>query len=372
MNSCPSIDADDEGILALARPEIRALKPYASARALASSAGILLNANENPWPPTGDDGLELNRYPDPQPSDLRDELATRYAVNSDEILITRGSDEGIDLLIRTFCRAGVDRVMICPPCFGMYGLSARVQGAEVIEVPLLDQGDQWNLDYEAICAERPVRLMFLCSPNNPTGHEIKSEMVEALCQRQRGHGLVIVDEAYIEFSTSDSMTDMIERYPNLVVLRTLSKAYALAGCRIGALISRPAVVNLLRRIIAPYPLPTPSVAAARRALAEPARFDQQLAALHAEKDRLIEALSSLSSIVRLWPGQANFVLIRVDDADALIEAAAQAGIRLRNQSAQPGLENCVRITIGNSEETSALIDFFQNQFSASEMNQEGR
>ena len=350
----------------LARPEVLALTPYASARALADSAGLLLNANENPWPPAADGGLELNRYPDPQPEDLRSELAQRFAVADGQILITRGSDEAIDLLIRAFCRAGEDRVLICPPCFGMYGLSARIQGAKVIEVPLIDQGGAWVLDSDRVAAADSTKITFLCSPNNPTGNEIPVETVQALCQARRGQGLVVVDEAYIEFSDAASMARLIKDHDNLVILRTLSKAYALAGCRIGTLIAHPAVVGLLRRIIAPYPLPTPSVAAARQALADPRRLQDQLDVLRRSKDDLVAALRELPGVIRLWIGRANFVLIRVDSASDLVDAASEQGIRLRNQSAQHGLDNCVRITIGTPDETARLIAFLQGYFNHGE------
>ncbi|AKS43344.1 histidinol-phosphate transaminase [Wenzhouxiangella marina] len=347
-------------ILDLARPEVLALQPYASARALADSAGILLNANESPWAPDGDEGQQLNRYPDPQPPELRRRLAERYDVPEARLLITRGSDEGIDLLIRAFCRADQDPVIVCPPCFGMYALSARIQGAPVKAVPLIDDGAQWRLDEDGLRAALPARLVFLCSPNNPTGNEISSATVESLCRSILGQGLVVVDEAYIEFSEAESMSRLIDRHPNLVILRTLSKAYALAGCRLGSLIADTRVIGLLRRIIAPYPLPTPSVRAGLTALAGPDRLERQLSELAEQKKRLVAGLERLPGIQRLWPGQANFVLIRVADAEALIARAAEAGIRLRNQSAQPGLDNCVRITIGSAEETTRLLDFLES------------
>jgi histidinol-phosphate aminotransferase len=341
----------------LARPEIRALAPYASARALADSAGILLNANENPWPPAGDGGLALNRYPDPQPAALRARMADFYGIAPDQLLITRGSDEGIDLLVRAFCRAGEDRVLICPPCFGMYAMSARIQGAEVIEVPLIEGPDDWVLDFDGILAAAPARLYFLCSPNNPTGNLIEAGQVLSLAQRVADHGLVVIDEAYIEFCDRPSLSACLAEQPNLVILRTLSKAFALAGCRIGALIADTEIVGLLRRIIAPYPLPTPSVHAALAALDGIDALARQLDDLAAQKTRLVAALEAHPEIARLWPGAANFVLVRVADGAGLIRAAAAAGIRLRDQSAQPGLGNCVRITIGTAEETDTLIQF---------------
>ncbi|MGY6553899.1 MAG: histidinol-phosphate transaminase [Wenzhouxiangella sp.] len=345
----------------LARAEIRALKPYASARALANSAGVLLNANENPWPPANDGGLNLNRYPDPQPAALKARLAEVYGVAESQLLITRGSDEGIDLLTRVFCRAGLDRVLTCPPCFGMYALSAKVQNAEVVEVPLVQVDGDWQLDLEAVEAAPPCRLYYLCSPNNPTGNLIEAQTVLGLAEKVAEHGLVVIDEAYIECCDQPSLSAEVRRQSNLVVLRTLSKAYALAGCRIGAVIASPEVIDLLRRIIAPYPLPTPSVAAALAALEPRALLEQQtqLAQLVRLKLDLVRLLNEHPSIIKLWPGRANFVLLRVPNAARLVAAAAEHGIRLRDQSAQPGLDGCVRITIGSPAEMASLTEFMK-------------
>ena len=346
----------------LARAEIRALKPYASARALADSAGVLLNANENPWPPLGDAGLSLNRYPDPQPAALKRRLAEVYGVDEAQLLITRGSDEGIDLLVRVFCRAGSDRVLICPPCFGMYALSARVQNAEVVEAPLREAERGWELDRSAVEQAAPCRLYFLCSPNNPTGNLIEPETVLDLAGQVADHGLVVIDEAYIEFCERASLAEQVAAQPNLVVLRTLSKAYALAGCRIGAVIAEAGVIDLLRRIIAPYPLPTPSVAAALTAL-DPTALDRQrdqLARLAELKTTLLAQLHRHPAMTTVWPGEANFVLVRVDDAARLVADAFDAGIRLRDQSGQPGLAGCVRMTIGSEHEMQSLSEFLRH------------
>lgn len=348
-------------VIDLARPEIRALVPYASARAVADSAGILLNANESPWPPAGDRGLALNRYPDPQPPGLIGRLAEHYGVKAAQLLATRGSDEGIDLIMRAFCRAGRDRVLTCPPCFGMYALSARVQGAEVVEVALTETADGFGLDAGGIASAPKCRLHFLCSPNNPTGDGLDADIVLELAERVAGHGLVVVDEAYIEFSRRLSLAERVGEQPNLVVLRTLSKAFGLAGCRIGAVIAEESVIELLRRIIPPYPLPTPAVAAALASLA-PEALEQQrerLSTLTREKARLVAGLENHPAVKRLWPGEANFVLVRVADGAGLLAAAAAAGIRLRDQSAQPGLTDCVRITVGCPDENDALLEFLE-------------
>lgn len=341
----------------LARPEVRALTPYASARALADAAGILLNANENPF---SFDDRHLNRYPDPQPADLRERLATLYGVRDEQLLITRGSDEGIDLLVRVFCAAG-ESVLVMPPCFGMYALSARVQGARVVEAPLVETRGGFEAPNDLAELAGACKLAFLCSPNNPTGSVLAADTVESVCAAMDGRGLVVVDEAYVEFQAAPSFTTRLDALPNLVVLRTLSKAHALAGCRLGTVIADPGVIGLLRRIIAPYPLPTPTVEAALTALQPEAlaRQHEQLAVLAEQKARLVEALGTLDWVRDLWPGEANFVLVRVPDARRLLDDAAAAGIRLRNQSAQRGLEECVRITIGTPAETDALIDFLR-------------
>jgi len=348
-------------IIDLARPEIRALAPYASARALADSTGILLNANENPWPPAGDNGLNLNRYPEPQPSGLRRKLAAHYGIDEANLLLTRGSDEGIDLLERAFVRPGADRVITCPPCFGMYALSARIQGAELVEVPLQETDEGFVLDRDGLSTAGPAKLLFLCSPNNPTGNGLAAEPVLDLARQREQTGLVVLDEAYIEFCERPSLASRVVGQSNLVVLRTLSKAFGLAGCRLGALIAAAEVIGLLRRIIPPYPLPTPAVAAAEAAL-EPAAIAgrrEQLDLLMDGKRHLVETLASHPSIRRVWPGEANFVLVRAVDGPGLVRDAAAAGIRLRDQSAQPGLADCVRITLGTPEENSALIGFLK-------------
>ncbi|MFW5927322.1 MAG: histidinol-phosphate transaminase [Wenzhouxiangella sp.] len=345
----------------LARPEIRELAPYASARSLAAGDGILLNANEIPWPSAGDRTLALNRYPQPQPGALKSRLAGYYCIEPERLLLTRGSDEGIDLLVRTFCRAGRDRVLICPPCFGMYEISARIQGADVIGVPLIESDEAFRVDFDGIRQAGACRLHFLCSPNNPTGNGIDAGRVTELADQVVDHGLVVVDEAYVEFSARRSLAATVADHPNLVVIRTLSKAFGLAGCRVGAVIADPAVIDLLGRVIAPYPLPTPSVAAALEALTDEAlaRQRERIAELMAHKRVLLEAFERHPAVTRIWPGEANFILVRTLPDSGLVETAAAAGIRLRDQSRQPGLAGCVRITVGTAEENAALIEFLE-------------
>ena len=340
------------------RPELRGLKPYASARAISGDriSTIKLNANENPWP--HDERQPLNRYPDPQPSVLVAALSEHWSVGPDNLLITRGSDEGIDLLMRLLVRPGVDRVMALPPCFGMYALYANIQGAELVEVALTEGERGWAVDWPAVEQADACRVYFLCSPNNPTGNTIDPVEVLAFAKKVEGHGMVVVDEAYGEFSDQPSLASMVNHQPNVVVLRTLSKGFGLAGARVGGVIAHPDLIAWLKRIIAPYPLPTPCVDAALAALTPDALAQQaeQIKRIQTNKQSLLNALDRLSFIVQCWPGQANFVLIKVANAASVMAHCWSSGIELRDQSHQPKLDQCIRITIGSESETDALIE----------------
>jgi histidinol-phosphate aminotransferase len=348
-------------IESLARPEILAMRPYESARSSAGVDGILLNANEAPVSLAGNEraaSLPLNRYPPPQPADLRERLAALYGVPAEHVLVTRGSDEGIDLLTRVFCRPGQDAVIECPPCFGMYRVAAAIQGADVIAVPR--QADSLRIDFErlvtTIGANPNARLVFLTSPNNPTGDLIARENLLRVLDACGDTALLVLDEAYIEFCSSPSAVELIPDHPRLVVLRTLSKAWASAGLRCGSVIAQPPVIGLLRRIMAPYPLSTPAIDAAMAATAPDVqdRQAEMLQDIARCKSRLLELLAQLPWVRAAWPGEANFVLLRVDNAAALVAHCAALGIRIRDFSSQPQLENCVRLSIGTAEEMAAL------------------
>ena len=354
-------------VQALARPEIAAMKPYSSARSLAPGRGILLNANENPWPPPGGDELDLNRYPEPQPAELGQLLANYYEVEADQILMTRGSDEGIDLLVRAFCaangsqpsaRGNNDAIAICPPCFGMYAIAATIQGAGIHAYPL--QATQGFQPDSAALATSGAKLIFLCSPNNPTGNLLNTQQVLKLAQRVSSSALVVVDEAYIEFSGHTSLSQAVAEQANLVVLRTLSKAWGLAGVRLGALLAQAPVVELLQRIIPPYPLPKPTIAAVTRVLNElgQQRMKQQIAIIKRERERLQTHLTGAPMVQGIYPSAANFLLLRVHNAANTVRAAARLGLILRDQSQQEGLGQCVRVTIGTPADNDALLDFF--------------
>ncbi|MGD2128962.1 MAG: histidinol-phosphate transaminase [Lysobacterales bacterium] len=348
-------------IESLARPEILAMKPYSSARREAPAHGVLLNANESPESLLQETGLAsgLNRYPEPQPAELLRRLAALYAVPEEQLLVTRGSDEGIDLLTRVFCRAGQDAVMYCPPTFGMYRIAAQAQGAGIVTVPRSPE-NAFRMDEAAVLAgleaNPAVRLVFLTSPNNPTGDLVTGGFLRDLLDATQGRALVVLDEAYVEFCSSDSAAPLVASNENLVVLRTLSKAWASAGLRCGTVIAQPSIISLLQRVIAPYPLAGPVISLALRVL-QPDMMERQgelLAELKRNKSRLLEILASRPFVRQVLPGEANFVLVRAERAKDLLAHCARRGVVLRGFPAEAELRDWLRITVGSSDEISAL------------------
>jgi histidinol-phosphate aminotransferase len=343
--------------LKLARPDILALQPYQHAAWEPSLERM--HANEMPWRAAGDDiGAGLNRYPEPQPAELVERLASLYEVAPEQVLVGRGSDEGIDLLVRSFCRAGQDSVVICPPTFGMYKVSARIQGAAVIEAPLLKERD-FALDRDAVIAawHEDVKLVFLCTPNNPTGNLLAAADIDAVCEALHGKSIIVVDEAYIEFARVDSFTRKLDRHENLVILRTLSKAYALAGTRCGALIAHPTIISLLARVITPYALPTHTIESVLKFtdIEHQAASRSRIETVLGERARLSEQLSRLPLIRRIWHSDANFLLVECVDADRVLRAATAAGLIIRDPRSNLGLGQCVRISVGTPEQNTRLI-----------------
>ncbi len=348
-------------IEALARPEVLAMAPYVSARSGAGADGVLLNANEAPHSLVEDAGwlaLDLHRYPAPQPGALRARLATLYGVDEDALLITRGSDEGIDLLLRVFCRPGRDAILETVPCFGMYRVAAQIQGARVTQVerdPRTLRVDGAAL-LKAIADAEALKLVFLTSPNNPTGDTLEAGLLDEVLTATTGRALVVLDEAYIEFCRDASAAARVERHPHLVVLRTLSKAFGAAGLRCGSVIAHPAVIDLLGRVMPPYPLTAPAISAALAVTDADARRRQagMLAGIRRRKAALVDVLSGQSGVRALWPGEANFVLLQVDDGPALVRHCAVHGVRVRDFHGQPLLDHCVRITVGGENDMAAL------------------
>ncbi len=345
-----------DAVLKLVRPDILSLTAYSSARKESRGGRVWLDANENPQTPSAGKPM-LNRYPEPQPAELVAHLATLYGVASGQVLVTRGSDEGIDLLLRTFCRAGQDAILITPPTYGMYLVAAGIQGARTVTVPLIRE-QNFALDAAAVLsAVTPaVKLVFLCSPNNPTGGLLDRTAVLSLVRALTGRAVVVVDEAYVDFSGSPSLGVEIAVNPNLVVLRTLSKAYGLAGARVGTTIADPTIIAVLQKVIAPYPVPTPVLLAALAALtpAGLAAARSFVATLVAERARLAAMLAKLPLVKRVWPSDANFLLVEVAAAARAMAAARTAGVIWRDRSKD--ISNCIRITVGTPEENNATLE----------------
>ena len=354
------------GIESIAREEIVALEPYRTARSIVSGGDdrgwIFLDANESPWPGAGGAGSQLHRYPEPQPQPLLELASSCFGADRSNILMTRGVDEGIDLLLRAFCRPGVDSIAVCPPTYGFYGIAARIQGASITEIPFVRDGRDFRLDLEGLRVEAdrelPARVLFLCSPNNPTGHSIPRDDVLAACSVFEGKSIVALDEAYVEFSGLESLVPRAGAPENLVVFRTLSKAWGLAGARFGLTFASPAVIDLLRKICAPYPLPTPTVELVASAMSPEGRAEtaRRVTSLATEKRSLAERLSQAGAIREVLPGDANFVLVRVDEPSSFVNHLLARGIVVRDRSREPGLAGFVRISVGNRQESDALLD----------------
>jgi histidinol-phosphate aminotransferase len=340
-------------ILALARPDIISLKAYSHASW--DPAFERLHANELPWRAETDRSLAgLNRYPEPHPHVLAHRLAALYGVKDEQLLPGRGSDESIDLLVRGFCRAGVDNVIICPPTFGMYAVAARIQGAEVREVPL-DRERGFAVDFDGVRAacDPNTKIVFLCSPNNPTGNSTTGREFERLLETV--NALVVIDEAYLEFSGHKSKADLLGTYENLVVLRTLSKAYGLAGARVGSLIAVPEIVALLSKVIPPYSIPQLTIEAVLATLTPPqiAIQNERMRQVLAERERLRAALAGSRNVKQVWPSDANFMLVDFHDAEAALAAARDARLLIRDmRTVSP---QSLRISVGSPEQNDRLI-----------------
>lgn len=348
-------------VLDLVRPDLRDFAGYRSARSDRLDGSVWLNANESPWANASDAGERLRRYPDPQPEALRVALAGLYGCRPDEVLAGRGSDEAIDLLVRGLCRPGGDAIVVTPPTFGMYAVSARLHGTRVIDVPLLATNEGYACDFSGIAeavGSEPARVVFLCSPGNPAGNLLPLDAVAALAVRVAGQALVVVDEAYIEFARMPSAVGLLAAHPNVAVLRTLSKAHALAAARIGALVADASLIAVLQRLQAPYPLPHPCVEAAMAALGPGARAltEERIATTVVERERLATALAGLPGVRQVLPSAANFLLVRFDDAQGAFDALLSASIVVRDLRAAPGLTDALRITVGTREQNERVLD----------------
>ncbi|EKO3790856.1 histidinol-phosphate transaminase [Vibrio metschnikovii] len=342
----------------LARKQIQALTPYLSARRIGGSGDVWLNANESPFDNHHKtDFARLNRYSDCQPQALIQAYADYAGVKPDQVLTSRGADESIELLIRTFCEPNQDAILYCPPTYGMYAISAETFGVERKQVPL---SADWQLDLTAIEANlEQVKLVFVCSPNNPTGNLIRRQDIIALLEMTQDRAIVVMDEAYIDFCPEASTVDLLQTYPNLAILRTLSKAFALAGLRCGFTLASPAIINLLLKVIAPYPVPVPVADIALQALSPSglARTKFQVLDLSANRAYLQVGLQMVPG-VEVFEGWGNYLLVKFPDGDALFKAAWEHGIILRNSP----IDNAVRISVGNREECEKVVAFVRNYY----------
>jgi histidinol-phosphate aminotransferase len=343
-------------VLDLARPELRGIRPYVPG---AYEPGcIRLNANESPWRAPGDSSERgLNVYPPPRPAVLQEKLAEYYGIERRQILVTRGSSEAIDVLIRGFCAAGRDRILVCPPTFDMYRLYAGIQNAGVVRVPLLAERE-FALDTDAILAalDGTVKIVFICSPNNPTGHSMARAEIDRVCRETAGRALVVIDEAYHEFATGGDFLELRNRYEHVVLLRTLSKFVSLAGVRCGLIVGAPELIEFAQVVLPPYTFPTPSIELVQQALSKESLqiSEERVTVVKRERSRLSAALRELPQVLKVFPSDANFVLVKTRDGQAFRETARRADILVRTFD-DPLLTDCVRITIGRPEDNDALL-----------------
>ncbi|MEQ4625275.1 histidinol-phosphate transaminase [Providencia manganoxydans] len=341
----------------LARSNVKEMTPYMSARRLGGSGDVWLNANEYPTAPDFQfNERNLNRYPECQPANVILNYAAYAGVSPEEVLVCRGADESIELLIRAFCEPGKDAVMFCPPTYGMYSVSAETFGVEQKKIPAMPD---WSLNIDAIRDNlQNTKLIYICSPNNPTGNIIDNKDLVQVLEMAAERALVVVDEAYIEFCPQYSVVSWIANYPNLVVLRTLSKAFALAGLRCGFTLASADVIEILLKVIAPYPLSTPVATIAAQALSIEgiATMKHRVATITDNRIALSEALSELPIVEKVYPSETNYILVRFTEANKVFKALWDQGIILRDQSKQLGLTNCLRITIGTEIENVRVIE----------------
>lgn len=336
-------------IEALVRPNIRALCPYSTARdEYQGSVGIFLDANESPYP-TG-----WNRYPDPRQKALKAKLSALKGVPAECIFLGNGSDEAIDLMFRIFCVPGVDNAVAIEPSYGMYTVAAATNDVAMRGIRL---GPDFSLPAQALldAADEHTKLLFLCSPNNPSGNAFPTAELEALIRRWPG--IVVLDEAYADFSAKGSLRGRLAEFPNLVIFQTLSKAYGLAGLRLGMAFASPYIIRLMSMVKYPYNINQSTQELASRALDTP--NDERIAEIVSQRERLAAALPAFRCVRRVYPSDANFLLVQVDDADRLYAHLLADGIIVRNRSRVPLCAGCLRITVGLPTENDKLLKSLQ-------------
>ena len=334
----------------LIRENIKSLKPYSSAREeFKNSASnlVYLDANENPF----DTGL--NRYPDPQQNLVKAALAKIKNVSREQLLLGNGSDEVLDLIFRVFCEPKVDTVIALPPTYGMYEVLANTNDVKILNISLLDNY-QPNVDEILKAQNSQTKLLFLCSPNNPTANSFNADKIETLIKKFTG--IVVIDEAYIDFSSQESWTRRLNEFPNLIVIQTLSKAYGLAGIRLGACYSSTKIISVLNKIKPPYNVNQLTQQTALKALQNSIKTNNEIAIIISERNQLIIDLEEISFIVKIYPSDANFLLVKVDNAIVRYDQLVEHKIIVRNRTNLPLCENCLRFTVGTKEENKKLMN----------------
>ena len=333
----------------LIRPTIKALKPYSSARDEFqgnSDDMVFLDANENPF----ENGV--NRYPDPQQRSVKSLLSEIKNIPENNILLGNGSDEVLDLIFRAFCEPNQDNIITLPPTYGMYSVLANINAVEIKSVQL-DDNFQPKVDEILEVSNDNSKLLFLCSPNNPTGNSFEAKSIEELIKKFQG--IVVIDEAYIDFSNEDSWISKLSEFPNLIVTQTLSKAYGMAGIRLGICYASSEIISVLNRIKPPYNVNELTQQRAIQQLKLNDLTKKQVEDILTERKNLINQLNTVSYISKIYPTDANFVLVEVDDATMRYNQLIEKGIVIRNRTTQPGCENCLRLTVGTTFENKKLI-----------------
>lgn len=335
----------------LIRPSIKSLKPYASARDEFKGNKehlTFLDANENPF----ENGI--NRYPDPQQKELKAVISKLKNIPVEQILLGNGSDEVLDLLIRMFCEPNIDNILILPPTYGMYEVLANINAVEVLKINLSESTFQPQNTAVLNIANGNSKILFLCSPNNPTGNSFEADRVEFLLKNFKG--IVVIDEAYIDFSNEESWLTRLKEFPNLVVVQTLSKAFGMAGIRLGMCFASEAIIATLNKIKPPYNINELTQISAIEQLQKADLVQSQIMSLINERELLVRSLEQVAFIKKIYPSNTNFVMIKVDNASKRYQQLIENGIVIRNRTTQPLCENCLRLTIGTTEENMKLIE----------------
>ena len=337
-------------VLDLVRDNIKNIKPYSSARDeykdATSESMIFLDANENPF----ENGV--NRYPDPQQNDIKEILSTIKNVGKENILLGNGSDEVLDLIFRAFCEPNQDNIITLPPTYGMYNVLANINAITNTEV-LLSSDFQPKVQQILEVADEHSKILFLCSPNNPSGNSFTTENVEELLNKFKG--LVVVDEAYIDFSDQQGWLNRLEEFPNLIITQTLSKAYGLAGIRLGVCYASKEIIAVLNSIKPPYNVNELTQQRAYERLNDRDEVAAEIKAIKIEREKLIQSLELINYVDKIYPSDCNFVLVKVDDATKRYNQLINLGIVVRNRTTQPLCENCLRFTVGTEEENTRLL-----------------